>query len=88
MFGSIVDGVFEGKIITSRDSYYVEKRKHYFPNQTDSNNDLNFHSIIYKEDHVDDPYRHLRKGKCCLILNIKIKYDIECTGSEMRSASF
>lgn len=31
VFGSILDGVFEGKIITERDAYYVEHAKRYFP---------------------------------------------------------
>lgn len=31
VFGSIHNGVFEGKIITERDAYYVEHAKHYFP---------------------------------------------------------
>lgn len=52
--------MFEGKIITSKDSYYVENARHYFPNQ--SHVDKGFHSIIYNEKHVDDPFNHLRKG--------------------------
>ncbi|TDG43520.1 hypothetical protein AWZ03_010063 [Drosophila navojoa] len=37
VFGSIHNGVFEGKIITERDAYYVEHAKHYFPtNRTTS----------------------------------------------------
>ncbi|XP_023032359.1 uncharacterized protein LOC6644248 isoform X3 [Drosophila willistoni] len=31
VFGSIHNGIFEGKIITERDAYYVEHAKHYFP---------------------------------------------------------
>lgn len=60
VFGSIIDGVFEGKIITRKDSYYVEHAKRYFPNGTF--NDEGFHSIIYKEKHVDDPYADKREG--------------------------
>ncbi|XP_037957354.1 disintegrin and metalloproteinase domain-containing protein 10 homolog isoform X2 [Teleopsis dalmanni] len=106
-FGSILDGVFEGKIITERDAYYVELAKRYFPaNRTEATalrstanksfdniniipedstsgtssttdattifltttpsnlkkNDSNFHSIIYKESHVDDAYKDIREG--------------------------
>lgn len=61
VFGSIHDGVFEGKIITDRDAYYVENAKHYFPNQ--SYLDHGFHSVIYNENHVEDAYAHRREGK-------------------------
>jgi len=154
VFGSIHNGVFEGKIITERDAYYVEHAKHYFPtnrtaktppiptttsaprsistvkntqptrplarNNNNSNNnrtavdsktenfikkiaesttttqqlpehsdttssssttfppttensedakehnaedELDFHSIIYKESHVEDAYENVREGK-------------------------
>lgn len=62
VFGSIIDGIFEGKIITDTHAYYVENAKHYFPNRTHL--DHGFHSIIYNErDVVDDPYAQRRKGK-------------------------
>ncbi|XP_058452877.1 disintegrin and metalloproteinase domain-containing protein 10 isoform X2 [Malaya genurostris] len=70
-FGSIIDGVFEGKLITARDSYYVERAKHYFRNSSHPDthplhhvdgHDKPFHSVIYNEKHVDDPYRQRRKG--------------------------
>lgn len=92
--GSVIDGVFEGKIITDRDTYFVEHAKHYFPEirngtrgwseaqdeerdrykytvegvgETRDDDDdvdvkLDFHSVIYKDEHVDDPYAHKRKG--------------------------
>lgn len=91
--GSVIDGVFEGKIITEGDTYFVEHAKHYFPEirngsagrsqeemdrfkysvdgegdgqkeEKDNNIDvkLDFHSVIYKDEHVDDPYAHKRKG--------------------------
>ena len=65
VFGSIIDGVFEGKIITSKDSYYVEKAKHYFKNVSHQlqHHDEPFHSVIYKDAHVDDPYQYKRQGK-------------------------
>lgn len=140
VFGSILDGVFEGKIITERDAYYVEHAKHYFPtnftqpqqpqqqmqswelHSTDTNlnsssptttttssldaitsktntsssksttttsttenpttstsntskpksiidhhddsvKNIGFHSVIYKDSHVDDVYKDVREGK-------------------------
>ncbi|KAG5883381.1 hypothetical protein JTB14_018141 [Gonioctena quinquepunctata] len=60
-FGSLIDGVFEGKIISPKmGSYYVEKAHHYFPHTTHPNR--TFHSVIYHEDHVTDPYAHMREG--------------------------
>lgn len=60
VFGSIHDGVFEGKIITENNAYYVEHAKRYFPNGT--HHDYGFHSVIYNErDVVDDPFAHKRK---------------------------
>lgn len=70
VFGSIIDGVFEGKIITNRDSYFVENAKHYFPNETHL--DHGFHSIIYNEDHVDDPYSKHRHGKWNFIMFVHL----------------
>ena len=126
VFGSILDGVFEGKIITERDAYYVEHAKRYFPTNLtqmqslelhstdkyfnsstttptttttttttttssttttttattttekipltkskkslDDHHDemvrnIGFHSVIYKESHVDDVYKDVREGK-------------------------
>jgi disintegrin and metalloproteinase domain-containing protein 10 len=56
--GSISDGVFHGRIITSKDSYFVEKARYYFPNH--SHVEDGFHSVIYKDKHVDDPYKNQR----------------------------
>lgn len=61
VFGSIIDGVFEGKIISSKDAYYIENAKHYFPNNSYIDDD--FHSIIYNENHVNDPYENVREGE-------------------------
>lgn len=59
VFGSIHDGVFEGKIITDTCSYFVEHAKRYFPNGTYK--DYGFHSVIYDErDVIDDPFAHKR----------------------------
>lgn len=56
-YGSIVGGVFDGKIHSDDGVFYVEKASKYFDNSTDR-----FHSIIYKEAHVVDPYENRRSG--------------------------
>ncbi|XP_059616413.1 disintegrin and metalloproteinase domain-containing protein 10 isoform X2 [Phlebotomus argentipes] len=61
VFGSIIDGVFEGRILTGRESYFVENAKHYFPNRT-QREESGIHSVIYKESHVSDPYADVRQG--------------------------
>lgn len=58
MHGSISDGVFHGRIVTSKDSYFVEKAHYYFPNHSHVHD--GFHSVIYKDQHVNDPYRDQR----------------------------
>ncbi|KAJ8947906.1 hypothetical protein NQ314_008530 [Rhamnusium bicolor] len=60
VFGSLIDGVFEGKIISPKGSYFVEKAHHYFPHTEHPNR--TFHSVIYQEDHVNDPYADQREG--------------------------
>ncbi|XP_049820220.1 disintegrin and metalloproteinase domain-containing protein 10 isoform X2 [Aethina tumida] len=55
VFGSVIDGVFEGKIVLPKDAYYVEKAHHYFPHAKYPNR--TFHSVIYHEDHVEDPHK-------------------------------
>lgn len=55
----MIDGVFEGKIVSSDDSFYVEKAHHYFPKDQQTNQ--SFHSVIYNEKHVNDPHLHKRK---------------------------
>lgn len=47
--------------MSQKGSYYVEKARHYFPPAELENN--TFHSIIYHENHVDDPHEHKREGK-------------------------
>lgn len=59
VFGSITGGVFEGKIVSPKGSFYVEKAKHYFPHSSNQS----FHSVIYDENHVEDPYKDRRQGK-------------------------
>lgn len=54
MHGSIVDGKFFGRIVTSQDSYNVENARNYFiiiPHRTRKQD---FHSVIYKDQHVLD----------------------------------
>lgn len=59
VFGSIIDGIFEGKIISpKKGNYYIEKsRKYTHPHGHLKDND-NFHSVIYKENDVDNPYHN------------------------------
>nr|CAG4641525.1 EOG090X02I4 [Eurycercus lamellatus] len=63
-FGSITDGVFDGKIHSQDGVFYVEKAAKYFPLSNNSSNseEVKFHSIIYKESHVIDPYEEHRTG--------------------------
>lgn len=60
VFGSILDGHFEGKIISpTSGNYYVEKASRYFPfKETNSS----FHTIVYRESDVEDPYLNIREG--------------------------
>lgn len=67
VFGSILDGVFEGKIISPTGSYYVEKSNKYFP----SSANVSFHSVVYKESDVEDPYAHQRTGTYDFVKNKK-----------------
>jgi len=59
-YGSIVDGVFDGKIHTKDGIFYIEKTSKY-PNQLRNITDST-HSIIYKEENVMDPYEDHRSG--------------------------
>ncbi|XP_072939687.1 disintegrin and metalloproteinase domain-containing protein 10 [Epargyreus clarus] len=58
VFGSVTDGVFEGKIVASDGSYYVEHARRYFP----PNGTRKVHSVIYRDGDVTDPYAHRRHG--------------------------
>lgn len=60
VYGSIVDGIFDGKIHSHDGVFYVEKASKY-KKLTNGTTDR-FHSIIYKEAHVIDPYEHQRTG--------------------------
>ncbi|XP_043197730.1 disintegrin and metalloproteinase domain-containing protein 10-like [Amphibalanus amphitrite] len=57
--GSVHDGVFQGKIETPDGNYYVEKAHHYYPH----NHSSSFHSVIYSEEHIEDPFQHLERGR-------------------------
>lgn len=67
-FGSVMDGVFEGKIVSHTGAYYVEKAHRYFPKGM---NDT-FHSVIYRENDVHDPYESIRTGTCYMQLFTQI----------------
>ncbi len=72
VFGSLFDGVFEGKIVSpSTGAYYVEKASRYFPAEALKSNDTNdnFHSIVYKEEHVEHPHENEHPGKFYIIFN-------------------
>lgn len=63
VFGSLHDGVFDGKIITPQGTYYVERASKYssLPSTNQS-----LHSVIYSEHDVHDPYHRNRTGECNL----------------------
>ncbi|XP_076059837.1 zinc-dependent metalloprotease kuz isoform X2 [Oratosquilla oratoria] len=62
VWGSIRDGVFDGVVGSRRDGfYYVEHaHKHFKDHNTTS---AGFHSVMYHDDHVQDPYASIRQGK-------------------------
>lgn len=64
-FGSVINGVFEGQIISTKGAYYVEKAHHYFPLHQNPNR--TFHSVIYHDEHVQHPHKsdhHGHVGGC------------------------
>ncbi|KAK7871976.1 hypothetical protein R5R35_004767 [Gryllus longicercus] len=58
VFGSLSDGIFEGKIVTNKGSFYVERAYRYFPKDANTT----FHSVIYAENDIEDPYEKVRTG--------------------------
>ncbi|XP_064086385.1 disintegrin and metalloproteinase domain-containing protein 10-like isoform X1 [Macrobrachium nipponense] len=61
VWGSIRDGVFEGVIESDHDgTYYVERAHKYFKGHNATRS--GFHSLIYHDRHVEDPYARLRTG--------------------------
>ncbi|XP_033098010.1 disintegrin and metalloproteinase domain-containing protein 10-like isoform X2 [Anneissia japonica] len=49
VYGSVLDGRFQGQIIRNGSIYYVEPADRYF-----DPNDVKFHSVIYMDKHVKD----------------------------------
>lgn len=68
VFGSVSDGVFEGKIMSGEGVYYVERARRYFaPPSAGNATDQSYHSLIYRDADVGDPYalrRHGHVGGC------------------------
>lgn len=60
VFGSVINGVFEGKIHSTKGAYFVENGRHYFPHKALKNSTV--HSVIYHEDHVENPHDHQHDG--------------------------
>lgn len=61
VWGSVRDGVFEGVVESDRDgTYYVERANKYFPGHNATLK--GFHSVIYHDRHVGDPYQRVRQG--------------------------
>ena len=77
-FGAIRGGVFDGQIHAKDGVYYVERANRYFKDDLLNkdvvdkkiNNNSNsttsrtskFHSVIYHEKHLIDPFHHSKKG--------------------------
>lgn len=58
--GSIVDGLFQGRIVTGNTTFYVERANRYIDSRDSSNHD--FHSVIYSSGDIVDPYAKRRTG--------------------------
>ncbi|CAL8109487.1 unnamed protein product [Orchesella dallaii] len=58
VFGALRDGVFDGKIITPKETFYVERSQRYPLSSTNTS----LHSVIYSERDVHDPYHNNRTG--------------------------
>ena len=69
-FGAIRNGVFDGQIHANDGVYYVERANRYFkddlvPQEEDvenNNRTSEFHSVIYHEKNLLDPFHHSKKG--------------------------
>lgn len=59
VFGSLRNGVFDGKIITPMETFYVERSRKFPATSTNAS----LHSVIYSERDVHDPYHQNRTGK-------------------------
>lgn len=59
VFGSITNGIFEGKIISpKKGNFFVEKSRKYTHPHGHLKDDEDYHSVIYKESDVDNPYHN------------------------------
>lgn len=56
VYGSVRNGIFEGKVHTKNHTYYVERTHKY------GLRDQPYHSIIYSENDVHDPYAEKRES--------------------------
>lgn len=66
VFGSVVDGVFDGKILTPNGTFYVEKSVKYFkPKESNSTRKSFTHSVIYSADEVKHPLLNKSLGSGC-----------------------
>lgn len=70
-FGAIRDGVFDGQIHSKDGVFYVERANRYFkddliPQDVEyrdvENRTSKFHSVIYHENNLIDPFHHSKKG--------------------------
>ncbi|KAI1728340.1 metallo-peptidase family m12B reprolysin-like domain-containing protein [Ditylenchus destructor] len=51
VYGSVIDGIFDGHIISGQGDYYtVEKAARYFDSD---DRPMNFHSVIYRDDQIN-----------------------------------
>ncbi|CAJ1049197.1 disintegrin and metalloproteinase domain-containing protein 10 [Xyrichtys novacula] len=57
--GSVVDGRFEGFIITHHGTYFVEPSERYLKDQNTP-----FHSVIYHNDDINYPHKYGSEGGC------------------------
>uniref|UniRef100_UPI0037E70891 disintegrin and metalloproteinase domain-containing protein 10 n=1 Tax=Semicossyphus pulcher TaxID=241346 RepID=UPI0037E70891 len=57
--GSVVDGRFEGFIITHQGTYYVEPSERYLKDRN-----VPYHSVIYHEADIDYPHKYGSEGGC------------------------
>lgn len=70
VFGSISDGIFEGKILTPNGTYYVERAHKYFRRNSAAANstgdeEVDFHSVIYSANDVTHPLLDKSLGSGC-----------------------
>ncbi|XP_029935884.1 disintegrin and metalloproteinase domain-containing protein 10 [Myripristis murdjan] len=57
--GSVLDGRFEGFIVTHQGTYYVEPSERYLKDK-----EVPFHSVIYHEDDINYPHKYGSEGGC------------------------